>query len=249
MMTCVFAGFCRTSWQRDLSVSYDRVGDVLVAQGNLPEALKSFRDGLAIAERLAQADRGNAGWQFDFVVSHWKLAANGDDAPRRWAFIVATLRKLKAEFRLTPVQEKWLLESEGQLEKRPAARPYRLRTRPLSPSLRPAHPTCAAVRATLADAEVAQAPARRHTVKVAVDVEHEHHPRMIARPADIKRLNVDEAKPIEVKPVDKCVDSPHRIVLTYVLVKTRREQGHLLAINSLHEARHRFPAANQPRRS
>jgi hypothetical protein len=33
MMTCVFAGFCRTSWQRDLSVSYDRVGDVLVAQG------------------------------------------------------------------------------------------------------------------------------------------------------------------------------------------------------------------------
>jgi Flp pilus assembly protein TadD len=24
-------------WQRDLSVSYDRVGDVLVAQGNLPD--------------------------------------------------------------------------------------------------------------------------------------------------------------------------------------------------------------------
>ena len=29
-------------WQRDLSVSYDRIGDVLVAQGNLPEALKSY---------------------------------------------------------------------------------------------------------------------------------------------------------------------------------------------------------------
>jgi hypothetical protein len=28
-------------WQRDLSVSNDRVGDVLVSQGNLPEALKS----------------------------------------------------------------------------------------------------------------------------------------------------------------------------------------------------------------
>ena len=36
-------------WQRDLSVSYNRIGDVLVAQGNLPEALKSYRDGLAIA--------------------------------------------------------------------------------------------------------------------------------------------------------------------------------------------------------
>ena len=29
-------------WQRDLSVSYESVGDVLVAQGNLPEALKSY---------------------------------------------------------------------------------------------------------------------------------------------------------------------------------------------------------------
>ena len=47
-------------WQRDLSVSYDRVGDVLVAQGNLPDALKAFRDSLAIRERLAKADPGNA---------------------------------------------------------------------------------------------------------------------------------------------------------------------------------------------
>jgi hypothetical protein len=42
-------------------VSYNEIGDVLVAQGNLPEALKSFRDGLAIRERLAQANPGNAG--------------------------------------------------------------------------------------------------------------------------------------------------------------------------------------------
>ena len=56
-------------WQRDLSVSYDKIGDVQVAQGNLPEALKSFRDGLAIADRLAKADPGNAGWQRDLSVS------------------------------------------------------------------------------------------------------------------------------------------------------------------------------------
>ena len=42
-------------------MSYDKIGDVLVAQGNLPEALKSYRDGLAIADRLAKADPGNAG--------------------------------------------------------------------------------------------------------------------------------------------------------------------------------------------
>ena len=61
-------------WQRDLSVSDNKVGDVLAAQGNLPEALKSFRDGHAIAERLAQADPGNAGWQRDLSVSYAKLA-------------------------------------------------------------------------------------------------------------------------------------------------------------------------------
>jgi tetratricopeptide (TPR) repeat protein len=104
-------------WQRDLSVSYNKIGDVLVAQGNLPEALKLFRDGLAIRDRLAQSDPSNAGWQFDLVASHWRLAANGDDAPRRFAFIVATLRKLKAENRLTPVQESWLPEAEAQLAK------------------------------------------------------------------------------------------------------------------------------------
>jgi tetratricopeptide (TPR) repeat protein len=50
------------------------IGDVLVAQGNLPEALKSFRDGLAIADRLAKSDPGNAGWQRDLSVSYAKLA-------------------------------------------------------------------------------------------------------------------------------------------------------------------------------
>ena len=61
-------------WQRDLSVSYNKVGDVLVAQGNLPEALKSFRDSLAIADRLAKADPGNAGWQRDLAISNERIA-------------------------------------------------------------------------------------------------------------------------------------------------------------------------------
>jgi hypothetical protein len=42
-------------WQRDLSVSYNKIGGLLVAQGNLPEALKSFRDGHDIIDRLAVA--------------------------------------------------------------------------------------------------------------------------------------------------------------------------------------------------
>jgi tetratricopeptide (TPR) repeat protein len=49
------------------------LGDIGVARGNLAEALKSFRDGLAIAQRRAQADPGNAGWQRDLSVSYSKI--------------------------------------------------------------------------------------------------------------------------------------------------------------------------------
>ena len=50
------------------------MGDVQVAQGDLAGALKSYRDDLAIADRLAQSDHGNAGWQRDLAVSHAKIA-------------------------------------------------------------------------------------------------------------------------------------------------------------------------------
>ncbi len=60
--------------QRDLSVSFDKIGDVQVAKGALDDALASFRDGLAIAERLAKADPANAGWQRDLSISYEKLA-------------------------------------------------------------------------------------------------------------------------------------------------------------------------------
>ena len=44
-----------------------------MAQGNLPEALKAFRDGLAISDRLAKADPGNAGWQHDLGISNERI--------------------------------------------------------------------------------------------------------------------------------------------------------------------------------
>jgi tetratricopeptide (TPR) repeat protein len=60
--------------ERDLAVAYNRVGDVLVAQGNLPEALKSYRESPAIFDRLAKVDPGNAGWQRDLAVSYGRVA-------------------------------------------------------------------------------------------------------------------------------------------------------------------------------
>ena len=46
---------------------------MLVAQGNLAEALKSFRASHDIFGRLAQANPGNAGWQRDLLVSFNKI--------------------------------------------------------------------------------------------------------------------------------------------------------------------------------
>ncbi len=56
--------------QRDLSVAYNKVGDVLKHQGDLPSALKAYQRRPRIAERLAKADPGNAGWQRDLSVSY-----------------------------------------------------------------------------------------------------------------------------------------------------------------------------------
>ena len=91
-----------TEWQRDLSVSYDKVGDVLVAQGKLDEALKAYRDGLAIAERLAAADRSNTEWQRDLSVSYDRvgdvLVAQGklDEALKAYRDSLAIRERLAA---------------------------------------------------------------------------------------------------------------------------------------------------------
>jgi hypothetical protein len=39
-------------WQRDLSISHERIGDVQRAQGDLPAAVASYRASYGISERL-----------------------------------------------------------------------------------------------------------------------------------------------------------------------------------------------------
>ena len=60
----------------------NKVGDVQIAQGDLAGALKSYRDSLAIIDRLAKSDPGNAGWQRELSVSLNKVGdgqtAQGD---------------------------------------------------------------------------------------------------------------------------------------------------------------------------
>ena len=49
------------------------LGDVLVAQGKLQEALEACQQDLAISKRLAEQDKTNFGWQRDLSVSYNKV--------------------------------------------------------------------------------------------------------------------------------------------------------------------------------
>ncbi|MFM7515129.1 MAG: AAA family ATPase, partial [Cyanobium sp.] len=64
-----------TQWQRDLSVSHNKMGDVLVSQGDGPGALAAYQAGLTIREGLAKRDPANTQWQVDLAVSCAKLGS------------------------------------------------------------------------------------------------------------------------------------------------------------------------------
>jgi tetratricopeptide (TPR) repeat protein len=57
-------------WQRDVSITHDRIGDMMLEQGHLDLALESYRRSLAIAGALAQRDATNLVWQRDLSVAH-----------------------------------------------------------------------------------------------------------------------------------------------------------------------------------
>jgi len=63
----------RRKWQRDLSISHEKIGDVLRDQGNLTSALVEFRAAFAIYQRLAEKDPDNAVWQRDILVSYLNI--------------------------------------------------------------------------------------------------------------------------------------------------------------------------------
>jgi tetratricopeptide (TPR) repeat protein len=62
-----------TAWQRDLSISHERLGDLAVAAGNLDTAQQRFQAALTIRERLATLDPANAQWQRDLEISRQRI--------------------------------------------------------------------------------------------------------------------------------------------------------------------------------
>ncbi len=63
-----------SDWQRDLSVSYERVAGILEVQGEREQALAQYIKSLAIREKLAASDPNNSDWQRDLSVSYERVA-------------------------------------------------------------------------------------------------------------------------------------------------------------------------------
>ncbi|MEM9997830.1 MAG: tetratricopeptide repeat protein, partial [Bacteroidota bacterium] len=64
----------RADYQRDLSVSYNKVGDLYRALGQGEQARDAYQRSLDIAERLAKAEPDRADYQRDLSVSYTRLA-------------------------------------------------------------------------------------------------------------------------------------------------------------------------------
>ena len=66
--------------RRDLSVTFDRIGDTLASQGELDGALENYRRALEIVAALAAREPDNVVWMRDLSVSHDRI---GDTLDRK----------------------------------------------------------------------------------------------------------------------------------------------------------------------
>jgi tetratricopeptide (TPR) repeat protein len=91
-----------TESQRNLSISYNKLGDACAGQGQFSEAQKFFGDALATAHRLADDDPTNADAQRDVMVNHYKLgkisaaSENYSDAIDEYEAAVRVLERMIA---------------------------------------------------------------------------------------------------------------------------------------------------------
>jgi hypothetical protein len=86
-----------TGYQRDVSVSLNKLGDLAVAVGDGAGARTLFQQSLTIAEELAKREPDNTGYQRDVSVSLERLGdlarAVGDGAGARTYFLRAVVKR------------------------------------------------------------------------------------------------------------------------------------------------------------
>ncbi len=106
---------------RDGAAAHDTVwvcnyiGDFRVSRGDLARARQAYDTGLTIAERLAAAEPGHAGWQRDLAVSYERMAICGDNPLENRRRVVEILQRLADAGCLAPVDQPWLDSAREQL--------------------------------------------------------------------------------------------------------------------------------------
>ena len=79
------------------------LGDVHVAQGDIPAALIAYQEGLGIRRTLIQQDPRNAEWQQDLAVSRAKMTMiDAENARDHWAKVVEILSDMHSRGVLLP---------------------------------------------------------------------------------------------------------------------------------------------------
>src|SRR5215510_4005843 len=66
--------------------------------------------------------------------------------------------------------------------------------------------------------------ARRNPIKIAVDIELEHHAGVIAGPAGLEWSDAHKTQLVQIETVDEHVDHPHRVVLAHIIVDRCRKK-------------------------
>ncbi|MGI9489863.1 MAG: tetratricopeptide repeat-containing protein, partial [Geminicoccaceae bacterium] len=99
----------------------EKIGEVRVAQGDLDGAGEAYRAGLAIIERLAAADPGNAEWQRDLIVSRWKLGDLAgryvsEDALHHWRAALKLAEELENSGRLLPTDSHFVETIQSRID-------------------------------------------------------------------------------------------------------------------------------------
>lgn len=79
------------------------LGDVHVAQGDIPAALIAYQEGLGIRRTLIQQDPRNAEWQQDLAVSRAKMTMiDAENVRDHWAKVVEILSDMQSRGVLLP---------------------------------------------------------------------------------------------------------------------------------------------------
>lgn len=98
--------------KRDVGFSHDRIATTLQALGQVEDARAQFRRRLLVIDDYAATDPSNAVWQIDLVLCLNSLGQIGDEPRARYERILAILRNLERDKKLTTEQTTWIAAAE-----------------------------------------------------------------------------------------------------------------------------------------